>query len=666
MPKGAEFGIEASQLSAPQGAGAQPLEGVRESSYTPNLAPIANLAEGAFSLFKNFQKNKAEEDNNAFLSDLAEKVSNLDQGATTGQITKDEAERQRRMLYQKAYQMRPSLADDLRKQASFNQEFGISGAVHADIEAERKQKENTMGEMMKAGIPVSQNDPPALYKQKEELYLSTIRTRQQIQEYRDTVKFNIEKGNYDRAEGERILKTQSETLLSDLGTKHFSVFASQINSVISAIEKGLPIDSGKAQLREYFQSISGQIAQLANGAPEAAARTQNLFTTQYKEVEDLLKPGGDLKALKDTLEKKVTLAKLEFMKMPGAPEATALSELFKNHPVVLSGIYPAVQLFMGNATKERMEGDKPLPQIVGHSDLEGQAQGVIKKLAVEVQNGDAKTKLDFTNLLDNFVDQYHDGVLTNKLTAQSRDSLFKTLGDPNVLKYIRENQLGSKTTQYLTEMYDKAYVQEFQNSLQSKIFEQFQKTGDERVGLADWVLARSKGAKPGQYTSALKDLVKIEHNGTGLVITPINKSEQSQKAADEMRKAASAATHIVNIGAALMREDPKTFWDDKRSVFLPGMGYPPPKEKAAANKQDVEALSRELTTTNDPERKRMLERELAIANGTVKPPADSMANQSVRSNEDIRQLEQELSRKDLTPYMRGILEAELKKKKGGV
>ena len=696
MPKGTEFGSEATQLSAPQGAGAQPLQGVQSSSYTPNLAPIANLLEGGISLFDKFKKGQAEEASNTILQNLAEEVDKVDQGRITNALSVDEAARKKKLIYMQYRRNYPGMVEDFKKQASFDKEFGVASEINADMDSARKQEETNIAAANSRGIPVSIKDSPAVKKQALDLYQLSVRTEAGIKEARETAEYRHKELGWNREDAAAAAKAKSEDLLDTLGSSHFQMFSNRVNEAIIASQTGPLTDETKMGLRQYYQDLRGQITALSKAAPDLASKYMALFDGAWKDIEDGLKPGGDLKLLKDKVETMKTMATMKFFKeVQGGAEMAAMADMFKNHPALASINFAPVQSFLNNAAglQENVQPGKPLEQIVGHPDRVAATLDGLKKMT---KADTPEKRQQVMNAISNLVDQYHDAFLTGKLSPKERDAMFKTLSSPEMTTFIRENKLGPRMSSQLATMYDKAYVQEFQRNLQSKLFEivssdkpkksvfDFFLNPDQDIATVNSQIKQFEDALRKDPTNSaykirleelktaatqrtkdrpIKDLVKIEHNGVGLTITPLTNGDMSSEAAREFEKASRSASNIVNIGAAIQRKDPKVFWEENKALFLPGMGYPPPKEVSRQNKEDESALKRELSTLEPgSERYKIVQNELDMASGKKNAPADTQGNQGIRNQADIAALEKEL--KTASPMVRSILEAELKRLKG--
>lgn len=341
----------------------------------------------------------------------------------------------------------------------------------------------------------------------------------------------------------------------------------------------------------------------------------------------------------------------------------AMADFFKTHPALGSINFEPVQTFLLNASGvgEDPKSNVPLEQIVGHPDrVEKTLKGLKDMTASKTPEGRQQT----LNAASALVDQYHTAFVAGKLGNSERDAMFKTLGSPEMTEFIRNNPLGPRMASQLATIYDKSYVQEFQNNLQNKLYSFINSDNPNRVGLADWIL-EARGVSPAKHEAIqIKDLITVEHNGVGLTISPVSARKMSAEAVREFEKASKSASNIINIGAALVRKDPKQFWEENKARFLPGMGYPPPPEVAKQNSEDAAALKREQQQPGKTaDQKRILQHELDIATGNKNAPIDSQANQGIRNKADIDALEQEL-KSNPSPMARRLLETELRRLKG--
>lgn len=665
MPKGAEFGMEASQLSAPQGAGASPLEGVKTSSYTPDLAPVARLVEGGASLFKQYKQDEAEQEKANVLGTMMREIDAVNQAWDQKTISLDEADYRRRRIASKYASTYSSLREDIKGLLSVEREFGFSGVSHAKLDQERKQQEQTISDMKKVGIPASFSDSPEEFAKKQSAYLEAIRLQNKIKEERDTIEFLAKQNKWSNEEKQTKLKEAAEGVLSSLTSVHYGVFTDNILSAVGKIRAGTYSEADRAQINKYYLDLRGMALSNKAVAPEATDAAINLLDTAWGGVKDLLQSGkGDINAAKDELERLVAATKLEAVKGDSKLlRSVAALELIKNSPHALSAAGAPVQRFiLGAAVTDPGNPNATVEQIVGHPDREKQTLGTIRLMAPQALKGDDRSKQQFNNVFSNLVEQYHDKFLASKLNPASRDEMFKLFSDPNVASYIRSANIPADTRYKLSDIYMKAYTTEFQNSMQKKLYEFIAPQDGSRVGLADTILAM-RGTDPAKLgQKQIKDLVEISYGSTGLNIVPKNGTGMAKDAQGQLTKLQSTATNIINIGAAITGMEPKAFWDANRHLLLPGMGYPPPKEVVQQNKADEEALKRELKNPNlTPEQRSIIQAEQQVASGKRGVPVDT--NAAKRNQADIEELERELA-KVTSPAVRAILEGELKKKKG--
>lgn len=665
MPKGAEFGMEASQLSAPQGAGASPLEGVKTSSYTPDLAPVARLIESGASLFKQYKNAEADKEKSNILGTMMREIDAVNQAWDQKTISLDEADYRRRRIASKYASTYSSLREDIKGLLSVEREFGFSGVSHAKLDQERKQQEQTISDMQKVGIPASFNDSPEDFAKKKYAYFEALRLQNKIREERDTIEFQAKEQKWSNEEKQARLKSAGERTLSELTSVHYGVFTDSILSAVGKIRAGTYSEADRAQINKYYLDLRGMALSNKAVAPEATEAAINLIDTAWGGVKDLLQSGnGDINAVKNELERLVAATKLQaFKNDPDLLNTFVASDLFKNNPYVLNAATEPVTRFLGRAIgSDPANPNSGLEQIVGNPQREKQTLGTIRLMAPGAMKGNDKAKSEFNNIMGNLVEQYHDKFLANKLGSESRDEMFKLFSDPNVASYIRSANLPADTRYKLSDIYMKAYTSEFQNSMQKKLYEFIAPQDGSRVGLADTIL-QMRGTDPAKLgQKQIKDLVEISYGSMGLNIVPKNGTAMAKDAQGQLTKLQSTATNIINIGAAITGMEPKAFWDANRHLLLPGMGYPPPKEVVQQNSADAEALKRELKNPNlKPEQRSIIQSELDVASGKKGVPVDT--NAAKRNQADIEELEKELA-KVTSPAVRAILEGELKKKKG--
>lgn len=627
----AEFGSQATRLSAPQGAGASPLAPVSSGVVkTFDLAPVAKLVDAGMSLFQDNQKAKQEKLRQSTLQQLSEEVNKIDQAGMTGQYTPSEANTRRQMLIQQSAAEFPHLIDDIRKIAALGKDFGMSGDIQQRMDDERKERHRLITKANDRGLYIGPNDPPEIVNEALQANQTATRLEEQLREAHETRKRQAEIAEIDQKAADRDLKNQSRKLLGKMADNQYDYFIKRVGQVAKS---GGMSEEAKAGLQQHYLKVRGQIQMFKGSNPEMASATLEMFDTAWKQIEDYFKPGGDTKALENELSRTKAFYALEFIKSnPVAAKAVGVEAAgIKNHPYTVTGLDTPIQQFLGTTLADK----EPTQVVVGDGNKERQTNEGLMKMVKAFKTPEEKAQLN--NALKHYVDQFDTLNLKGKLREESASRLFGLIGSPEMSKYIKENNLPPETINQLNNMYQKRVTQVFEQNLEKKLIGTL---AGNRVGIADTMLGmmghKFKGAQ------SLAETVKVEHNGVGLTFTPVSSDNNTAEGARELNKLSATATQLVNVGAAITRMEPKAFWESQRHLFLPSMGYPVP-EKPKDTMGDVS-------------------QEKNMAAAAKVPDSASDVNSPIRIRQDILDIENEL--RTAGPYARQYLEAELRKLKG--
>lgn len=148
----AEFGVKATELSAPQGAGTSPIAPVQE--HAVNTFPGA-LLDGVVDIFakglKQNAKEQADMQKNAIIGEFIRQKSLIADGITTGQLKAHEAGARSRAVTMQFYASNPSLIKDLEDADKAMRGFTDIGQAETQEQAENKRRLDTLAAANAAG-----------------------------------------------------------------------------------------------------------------------------------------------------------------------------------------------------------------------------------------------------------------------------------------------------------------------------------------------------------------------------------------------------------------------------------------------------------------------------------------------------------------------------------
>ena len=629
----AEFGPEATQLSAPQGAGANPTEGVQTSSYTPNLAPIANLASGISDIFSKLKKDKgAEQDQmnlTGFTNDLSAAEQEFEQTGDANRFAVRKGQ-----LIRKWQVAAPHLSGEYKKILGVAQE-GTTGRAE-DVRKQRQEFEkDALMEGFKMGIP----NVPGNEKTTIEAVLATRRFRAKQDEAFQTAERNAKMAGWSDEEKKRIAKEQSGQNLVELSGAHLMSFGANLNALAKRVSAGMDPAEAMGMAMSQYNSIIAQLDAIAVYDPCMAEP----FRRQFNQTLDAFKPyfakGADVEGIENEWKKIQAQSSLNVIgKNPKLLELNTLSRAFQGQPHVGLAISAGVSEYL--SARGLMETGNQSPavksgvqiQIVGDTAKEKEALDTVKKFIKSNLDGKAGKDKDAVRKevgvqLKGMMGQYADAYQLRKLTPESKKLMNEFLLDPDVQRFIKENPLPYDVARGLAAAADDT-------------FKQFQRTFNERTGdLLKGVDVRTtvqkmggrgmggQNQKPSRTESVNPiDAVNISWRNGSLVFDPVNlpvdKVDQN-RLLSELNSLSTVFTNGVKIGAAIQGEDANTFFENNKHRLFPEK-FEAPKESGVPKTTEGQDYSKESNL------KGIVNSAPMVANGT---PADN-----------VRQIREELKK----------------------
>ncbi len=445
-PQTANFGPEATQLSAPQGAGANPVQGVQEPASGIDLSPISTLLQGADSMFTDMLKKKKDQGENQIINEFVTELTKNDQmRLQTGDRAKGMAQQQ--IIYNKYAGTHGDLVDKFQKVVNFRK-GGLVEEQETEAQAEQKRRNAVLDKVATwADTNVSTETQNFLIDAQR----TSDRLAQQQEEIRQNEKHRASMDAAEREAYDYRAKQEGTRLVVDIAAKHEQAFSSYMFDLARQVKDGR-IDEIEANRMagQYFNNIQMTLNSASAANPQLAAPFKANFESMYNNGREFFKPGAQLKDLEDQVKKIRLQGQLKFMTSdPDIPELAAASEIFKNHPDILLKLDPKIVKVMGAMGVQETGATSPVigsatkEQIVGIPKYEKPAFDALKaaiKQSVDGTGGDRKKlNAEVYGQMKGLLGQYSDQYLLGNLTPESRKNMNEFLVDKTVAKFMRDN-----------------------------------------------------------------------------------------------------------------------------------------------------------------------------------------------------------------------------------
>ena len=633
MAKGptAEFGPEATQLSAPQGAGATPLEGIKTPASGIDLSPVSTLLGGLDNMFEGMLKNKAEEAKGNVLSEFVKENSKNDQAFAqtknrTAWMTR------KKMIEDQFLTSNPELTEQFTKIVSLRK-GGVAEETDNEFQAEQKRRDALLSEASKFA-------PTNVSPESQDLLIETVRTtnllKEKTTEHRESEKFRASMAASDREAFDYQRRKESSQLVVQLAGSHEASLNGVLFDLAKRVQAGGDPLLAQKEAQDYYNKIQFGLNAAAAENPQIAAPFKANIENIWNTYKDSLKPGADLTFLENEKKKIQTRAYVSvFGKDPEFAQLAQLSQTFSNQPDILVQLDGKISKFL--VANGHIENGRTSPaiesaageRIVGVPSLEKPAYEAIKatvKLSLDGKTSDraVQTK-EAHGQIKAVVDQFVDLHLVNKLTPETRKNMNELLLDKSMAKFLKENPLPVSLANGLTRVVEENFKQ-YKGTVRNLLSEVLSGTTVDqtaRTKLQDGSTVSSPSLSGlGALTSRTRtadvdplDAINISWKGNRMVFTPVNMPvDPAQQAMliTRLNKAADVLSNGVIIGAHVQGEENYgKYFDSVKHLMFEGK-FPIPavpkeeKQKAPAAPSGVkrnkaeEAMAEDVAQLNTP------------------------------------------------------------------
>lgn len=613
MAKGptAEFGPEATQLSAPQGAGATPLEGIKTPASGIDLSPVSTLLGGLDNMFAGMLKNKAEKEQGNVLAEFVKENSKNDQAFAqtknrTAWMTR------KKMIEDQFLTSNPELTEQFTKIVSLRK-GGVAEETENEFQAEQKRRDALLSEASKFA-------PTNVSPESQDLLIETVRTtnlmKERTAEYHESAKFRASMAASDREAYDSQRRKESVQLVVKFAGSHEAALNGVLFDLAKRVQAGGDPLLAQKEAQAYYDKVQFGLSSAAADNPQIAAPFKANFENIWNTYKDSLKPGADLVYLENEKKKIQTRAYSSlFGKDPKFAELAQLSQTFANQPGVLIALDSKISSFLvanghiGNGRSSPAIESAAGERIVGVPSLEKPAYEAIKatvKLSLDGNPSDRaiQTKEAYGQIKA-VVDQFVDLHLVNKLTPETRKNMNELLLDKSMAKFLKENPLPVSLANGLTRVVEETFKQ-YKGTVRTLLSDVLQGAykndpGNQALMPSPSVLGGGvenydiPDTRRGKDVDPL-DAINISWKGNRMVFTPVNMPvDPAQQAMliTRLNKAADVLSNGVIIGAHVQGEENYgKYFDSVKHLMFEGK-FPIPdvpkeeKQKAPAAPADV-------------------------------------------------------------------------------
>lgn len=427
----AEFGIRATQLSAPQGAGANPVQGVSTPAFNSLAVSIPQgitqiLGEGVKAVFQ--QADPSQE----ILKKFTRESNAVAEGYKQGVISAAEAIDRKQALFREYSSEFPELIKPLQEIGGWTGKYSGFEDAEAKLKLEAENKQKFYNRASQAGFYIDDNTPQATVESVQAFLAEIDQTSTVIGAQQQKLTYASGVDNYQASVEARKLEKKTQEAALSMASSMFDAVNANIEGIRMKLEAGDPNMNPELALnlvRDLSAKMSANVAQLEILDPARATAIRRVLEQQIANAEKLFDPNTSADVKAGLVKNMVNQGQLTVLSNPDVLASAVMQDLFGNTDVLMLPQSQAVINGFGDLMKGYENPNHKTARVVGSGNREVE-KGIYKTFKESVDAWKAGTLPQasqseaigyLSEAANNILDQF--GSLVNDRKATPNDYL---------------------------------------------------------------------------------------------------------------------------------------------------------------------------------------------------------------------------------------------------
>lgn len=573
----AEFGVQATQLSPPSGAGAgvvAPVQGTfLDNGVGKLLGGIADIFEKGLATDA---KAKAQQQEAVIVGGYAKKLGAINDAVASGQIKPSEASARQRALhseYVAGFSQYVEEIDKVRK--SF-----VGGAVLGDIEEQAKTERDLRNQRIQAaqaaGFPISTGMDDKVIDSFIETHQVAVRTDAEFQR-------QVRKNEEDRASGRwsnEVLaqenKSKSLTLINAIAEANVNSSSEYARDLSARVKSGkIPLEDAQLQWNSYMMRLNSQIQSSAGLDPSLAAPYRTLFDDMNKLGSQLLDPANDAKKVEDEIKVVIGKQKLNALVQPNISQGVALTQLFGNVPEIALKYSADIVNATNKMSATPIGSTSPVDPIIGNPEREKAAFDIVKSGIASLRDPKKNTPemhQGIVNMINNSLAQVGDTIGRSGVDAKYLNNVASFIASPEYGEYASKNKLDPSANAAAARVFQTIYEPTVVGAIRRDLDSKFTVRTPVQPAYIGAPLVKSE-----EKSFNISNL-SVNFTGSGVVFgmktipnEPTERANANQ-VLNSLRNSQEAVNKLVHIGAHMEGSvNYAKYWEERKHILLPNL-----------------------------------------------------------------------------------------------
>ena len=583
----AEFGIQATQLSAPTGAGSSVIQPVEASK--PIGSGLLDKLEAVTEVFsKNMKENRkleADKRQNTVVQGYIKEEAKINDALASGGLRPAEASARSRANFNQYAAGYGEYIGEFEKAGKALRGFTEMGEAEDELKTEKARKESVRTLAVNRGFSYYKGMSQAASDAQDESALTAVRVEAQLgAHYKASSEARAQAG-FDNTVQDREDKRVAFDSINMVASSNITSFQALAKDLGDQARGGkISPDDAKARLNERFSNIQGAIAAAARLNPELASSFSKVFTDINNLGIQMMDPANDVKTLEDQLKKRILQSKLLATDDKVVLAGVVTNQLFGNSPTVALAINQTAQRALTNLSGLPIDAQGIATPVVGNPDAEPGVLLGLKQSLKDISTGNTTDKelaiTQASNTANHILMQIGDVVDKRGASPKDLKGVAEFVASTEYVTALKTGKISPQAAGAANKAFQIMYTPTIVEGVQSRLDKEIpRKTVEGGVATA----AQGKAL-------TLGETVDIKFTGSGVVFEPKMKAGMSRTeiasagaGVEGLRSSQAAVTQLIHIAAHLEgTTDYNKIWERDKHLWIPSVFPDPAKLQPGA------------------------------------------------------------------------------------
>ena len=571
----ADFSVKATELSAPQGAGSQPVQAVQQQ-YLNTSAINMPIVDSVVDVFQRglvqTRKDAAKSMENEVVNRFAKDEAALNDAFASGQITASEFSIRSRANFTKYVGSYGQYADKIEGVAKALKGYSEKGVVEDRLEEQKALRRSALTDAQGKGYYLDGNMTPA----EQDVIIRASASQKRAEDalaaqYKASAEARAVKSarqsdtQFENALEDRQVKEVARQQLVGIASDNMAAFDAIGQSLVRDVRAGLKTpQEAQSVFQSQFGRIQSALVAASSTNPDMVGMYRSLFNESREVYMKMLDPKANLEELENQVKSITSRAQLAALQADqGFANAVGVSQLLGNNPLVALEANRTVPGVLAKMSQTPSTGQAP--QVVGNADVEPGVLNILKKSVQTLPlTKDDKASVEAATSINHILKQTS-VFLDRGANADNLKGLATFFSSPEYARVVKSGTIDQQAAGAAAKTFQLAYEPAVGTAVQEKLNGYLYQQ-------------RSNTNAP----TTLAESLDIQFNGSGITFVPknmanldANERASQQDAVRALQPSARAITQLIQISAHLNGStDYAAEFEKRKHIWLPKMYSP--------------------------------------------------------------------------------------------